>query len=623
MGNMGKRGCEPVSVLRSVSCSPPTTPAVMIEQSSLAQSRGEFPEVRHVTHSGRANRAAARGWWRQALWCGRGLTLVWLAGLSVGSARGQSLVDVPRELQLRAVADGRTEFGRWGPEPGKYISWSSHSLRIIPVYTFGTRGAGPGIDLEGYQGEASAYRSPEGLQRLYGQVPPETWNPEATYLDQTDLARIQRAALKGGKKQIVLVVFDGMDWQTTRAAAIWKSRRVGYREGRGTGLHFQDYQAGGTTQYGGMITAPQNDGSKVDVNTQQVINPGGTRPGGYSVQRGGPWAWSDPADPWYIVGKTADNKAGIHPYPDSAATATAMCAGVRSYNEAINVDSAGRPLPTVAHEAQQAGLAIGVVTSVPVSHATPACAYAHNVSRDDYQDISRDLLGRTSIQHGRDPLPGVDVLLGGGYGDRAKAPDLEKHRKNQGENFEPTNLWLADSDLEAVNIDKGGRYVVAQRTPGRIGSEVLAEATRRAIAQQARLLGFFGNGSYAGHLPFRTADGSYDPVPGKSARGEQYLAADVTENPTLPELTAAALSVLSRNPRGFWLMVEAGDVDWANHDNNLDNSIGAVLSGDAAVRVVTDWVEQHSNWDETVLIVTADHGHYLVIEKPELLSGSR
>jgi len=86
-------------------------------------------------------------------------------------------------------------------------------------------------------------------------------------------------------------------------------------------------------------------------------------------------------------------------------------------------------------------------------------------------------------------------------------------------------------------------------------------------------------------------------------------------------MTTAALTVLEKNPKGFWLMVEAGDVDWANHDDNIDNSIGAVNSGDAAVKAITDWVEQHSNWMESLLIVTADHGHYLVLEKPELLTG--
>ena len=66
-------------------------------------------------------------------------------------------------------------------------------------------------------------------------------------------------------------------------------------------------------------------------------------------------------------------------------------------------------------------------------------------------------------------------------------------------------------------------------------------------------------------------------------------------------------------------MVESGDVDWANHDNNLDNSIGAVNSGDAAIKVITDWVEQHSNWNDALLIVTADHGHMLNLVDPSVL----
>ena len=60
---------------------------------------------------------------------------------------------------------------------------------------------------------------------------------------------------------------------------------------------------------------------------------------------------------------------------------------------------------------------------------------------------------------------------------------------------------------------------------------------------------------------------------------------------------------------------------WANHDNNIDNSIGAVNSGDAAVKVITNWVESNSNWEESLLIVTADHGHLFFLKSPELLTG--
>ena len=66
-------------------------------------------------------------------------------------------------------------------------------------------------------------------------------------------------------------------------------------------------------------------------------------------------------------------------------------------------------------------------------------------------------------------------------------------------------------------------------------------------------------------------------------------------------------------------MVEAGDVDWANHQNNLDASIGAVLSGDEAFKATTEWIEKNIGWDDAALLLTADHGHYLVLDDPTAL----
>ena len=79
-------------------------------------------------------------------------------------------------------------------------------------------------------------------------------------------------------------------------------------------------------------------------------------------------------------------------------------------------------------------------------------------------------------------------------------------------------------------------------------------------------------------------------------------------------MTRAALLVLEQAIDGFWLMIEAGDVDWANHSNNLDSSIGAVLSGDEAFNVVMDWIDENNAWSYTAVIVAADHGHFLVID---------
>ena len=178
---------------------------------------------------------------------------------------------------------------------------------------------------------------------------------------------------------------------------------------------------------------------------------------------------------------------------------------------------------------------------------------------------------------------------------------------------------MTEADLQAIDYKNGGKYVTVTRVAGVNGGKSLLTAAELACSQRHRLLGFYGVGKYGGHLPFATADGDYNPTVGRSNKSEDYDPADLEENPTLSEMTSAAIQVLSQNPKGFWLMMEAGDVDWANHDNNIDNSIGAVFSGDAAVKTITDWVEQHSSWEESVLIVTADHGHYLVLEHPELL----
>lgn len=516
-----------------------------------------------------------------------------------------------RQLQLQAVADGKSPLGYWGTSPDDYFGWKSHSNRLIPVYAFGTRGAGPGIDLDSYTGDASPYRSPERLQQIYGYLPEHTVDPAAVWMDQTNIMDIQAAAVAAGRKYIFLVVFDGMDWQTTQAAGIYNSGRT-YTAGKGHGTFFQEYDAGGTAQYAYMVTSPHNEGTDVDPTKQVVLNPGGTIRGGYNAAVAGTAPWSVPQDLGYLIAKPAEGHPR-HAYTDSSSSACSMTAGAKLFNGSINVGATGELVVPIAHRLQEQGFAVGAVSSVPISHATPAAAYAHNVTRQDYQDLTRDMLGRPSVQHPETPLPGMDVVIGGGYGVEGKKGE------DQGENFVPGNVYLADADLQAVDVRNGGRYVTAVRTAGQSGAELLAHAAQRAAADGHRLLGFFGMGAYNGHLPFATADGRFDPVPGVGKKAEQYTPEDLRENPTLVQMTEAAIQVLSRNPKGFWLLVEPGDVDWANHDDNIDNSIGAVNSGDAAVKAITRWVEQNSNWNESLVIVTADHGHLFNLSDPELL----
>ncbi len=502
-----------------------------------------------------------------------------------------------RDLQDAAVASGSAGWGHWGARPDVYADWTTHSNRLVPVYTFG-------VSLEAVQGTNSLYRSPSRLTRVFGQVPAGTLNPEAEYLDQTEIHKLQIDATLEGKKYIILVVFDGMDWHSTRAAAYYRSGGKGYESGRGSGLLFQDYNKV-DTGYGFMVTSPHNNGTIKDVDKQISTLEDITPTGGYHPLLGGATPWARPGDIEYLKG---NHDRWPHHYTDSAASGTAMTSGAKTFIYSVNLDTDGRPVRPFGRRLQEdRKFSVGIVTSVPISHATPAVAYAQNVMRYDTQDIARDLLGLPSISHPQSPLNGVEVLIGAGWGHTVETDD------RQGENFVPGNPYLAEADLAAADIKQGGAYTVVTRQAGANGRQSLTLAAEAAVANDTRLLGFFGT-KYE-HLPFQTADGGYNPTADSTDRRdtEVYTEADLSENPRLEDMVRAALKVLETNEQGFWLMVEAGDVDWASHGNNIDNVVGAVMSGDDAFQAITEWAEKDDRWKDTAVIVTSDHGHLLTV----------
>ena len=519
-------------------------------------------------------------------------------------------LDPVKDFQSAAVRSQASDVAHWGHRPRRYTTWSQHSNRLIPVYTFG-------ISLDALRERGSVYADRDRLATRYGYPPKGSLNLVAEYFDQTDLYELQQRAVEMGKTALIVMVFDGMDWQTTRAAAVYNDpnrARLGgrsvYRSGRGSGLSFLDHR-GSVTDYGLVVTSAFGGGAKHDVDRQTVIDVRRDAAGGYDPNRGGAAAWDGDSRRNYLLG---EDRSMPHQVTDSAASATSIFSGRKTFNGSINVSVDGEEIVPIARDLQQQqGWKIGLVTSVPVSHATPAAAYANNVTRKDYQDISRDLVGLPSSFHRDEPLPGVDVLIGGGVGEGKEADSL------QGMNFATGNTYFHEDDLRKVDVNNGGNYVVAKRADGKSGKKTLMRAARRAADEEQRLIGFFG--VRGGHLPFRTADGNFDPT--FDIKGtERYSDADITENPTLADMTRAALTVLENSIEGFYLMIEAGDVDWANHSNNLDNSIGAVLSGAAAFDEVTQWVERNDAWEYTAVIVTADHGHYLVIDNDEKLAAA-
>jgi alkaline phosphatase len=507
-------------------------------------------------------------------------------------------------LQETAMTSKTASWGHWGNRPASYTAWTNHSNRLIPVYAFGA-------SFDRFMGEGSLYRDTKKIESLYGRLPDNTFNPDALYADQTDIYQLQRWGVESlNKKFIFLVVFDGMDWQSTQAAAIYKTGKV-YTRGKGSGLVFQDYNRV-PLSYGYVVTAPYADEVETDVDAQLNLKPL-TKFGGYDARLGGSMPWDKETEADYPIGRS---KISNHAYTDSSSSATSLTAGVKAVNGAVNLDGQMKEVETIGRWLQRTrGFAVGAVTSVPISHATPAAAYATNVSRDDYQDLTRDLLGLPSVSRKNGAHPGLDVLIGCGYG------EMVVDGKGQGSNFVPGNRYISEADLHQIQVGNGGQYVVVQRTANRPGAEVLEEGAKLAVRGSHRLFGFFG--AKNGHLPFRTANGDYVTALDAKQTREIYSKEDILENPSLSQMTRAAIDVLQSNQNGFWLMVEAGDVDWANHANNIDNSIGATLGGEEAVSSIFAWIESKNAWNESLVIVTADHGHYFHLVEPEVLANTR
>ncbi|HEX2948574.1 MAG TPA: alkaline phosphatase, partial [Armatimonadota bacterium] len=95
---------------------------------------------------------------------------------------------------------------------------------------------------------------------------------------------------------------------------------------------------------------------------------------------------------------------------DSAAAATALATGVKTYNKGIGVDPQKQPLINELQVAQRQGRKTGVITTVPFSHATPAGFSVHNPERDDYQGIAHELFFTIK----------PDVVMGAGNPDAVK-----------------------------------------------------------------------------------------------------------------------------------------------------------------------------------------------------------
>jgi alkaline phosphatase len=277
---------------------------------------------------------------------------------------------------------------------------------------------------------------------------------------------------------------------------------------------------------------------------------------------------------------------------DSAAAATALFSGKKTTNGRINVSPDGSlRYKTITQETHEAGLSVGAVTSVPISHATPGAWIAHNASRQNGYAIANEGIWGDPNTTGEVSLP----FYGGGYG--STFPPIDVLIGGGHPDWYLNNPYVDDRIVRKLRSesDETGKHRFIERIEGqRDGGMRLLTLAENATTR--KLVGIFGGSE--GNLEYRLADGlGTNP-----------------ENPSLAEMTTAAIRILNRNPNGFILLVEGGAIDFASHQNNLNKVIGEVIDFNKAVQGAVDWVndpDSPATWSNTLFLITADHetGH--------------
>ncbi len=274
---------------------------------------------------------------------------------------------------------------------------------------------------------------------------------------------------------------------------------------------------------------------------------------------------------------------------DSAPTMTAIMTGVKTNDGIIGLNqnvSKGETDATLIHNnsvetlleiAEKHGLSTGVVTTTRVTHATPAATYAHTSHRD-WENNSQVPAGSAIADIAAQVIDnfgalssdkagignGLEVLLGGG---RANFLPREAHgKRSDGRNL-----------ISEFQTKFGAQYVTDKTTLSNINP-----------ATTKHLLGLFDDD----HMQFDT-----DRITSNSTQ------------PSLTEMTTKAIDVLATNPKGYFLMVEAGRIDHAHHAGNAYRALSETVALSDAVKATLAKI----NLDDTLIIVTADHSHTMTL----------
>lgn len=227
---------------------------------------------------------------------------------------------------------------------------------------------------------------------------------------------------------------------------------------------------------------------------------------------------------------------------DSAASATALAAGVKTYNGAIGLNVNKERVEGLLEAAKKRGYITGVVATSTVTHATPAAFLVHVQSRQSYAKIADEILDDRI-----NDKPKVDLLFGGGRKDFVRK----------------------DRDLVAEFRKLGYGY--------------FTELSQLEQINQLPVVGLFAEEALSHVID----------------SGQLHLEA----------MTRRALNLLQSEQAGrgkpFFLLVEASQIDWCGHANDIACAMHEMRDAAATLSLLKEFVDRHP---DSLLVATADHG---------------
>ncbi|QNP40021.1 alkaline phosphatase [Lysobacter solisilvae (ex Woo and Kim 2020)] len=272
--------------------------------------------------------------------------------------------------------------------------------------------------------------------------------------------------------------------------------------------------------------------------------------------------------------------------PDSAGTMSAMATGVKTRFGVLSIGQEAKlgdcaaalktPLLSLWELAASNGFATGVVTTTRVTHATPAATFSHSAHRSWENDtaIPAQAAAAGCIDIARQFVEspfgnGPDVLMGGGRG-----------------NFMTVQQRDPEED-DKVGQRLDGRDLIGEWKQRHADGAYVWNAAQLAQAPADKpLLGLF----------------NYDHM-----NYEHDRPRDIAGEPSLAEMTRAAITRLRRNDKGYVLLVEGGRIDHAHHSGNAYRALTDTVALSDAVRAA----DEMTSPDDTLILVTADHSHTL------------